>query len=71
MYVVATSGSAAGTPIPVSSLWWDALVQVHSAMKIGSQTPASALERAQARVAPQLAAYCPFTLPEGYGRTGL
>lgn len=57
-------------PIPVSSLWWDALVQVHSAMKIGSQTPASALERAQARVAPQMEAYCPFTLPAGYGQKG-
>jgi multiple sugar transport system substrate-binding protein len=63
--------STSRPPIPVSSLWWDALVQVHSAMKIGSQTPASALERAQARVAPQMAAYCPFTLPAGYGQTGL
>jgi multiple sugar transport system substrate-binding protein len=63
--------STSRPPIPVSSLWWDALVQVHSAMKIGSQTPASALERAQARVAPQMAAYCPFKLPAGYGQTGL
>ncbi|SEQ72044.1 ABC transporter substrate-binding protein [Microlunatus flavus] len=63
--------STSRPPIPVSSLWWDALVQVHSAMKIGSQTPASALERAQARVGPQMEAYCPFTMPEGYGQKGL
>ena len=57
--------STSRPPIPVCSLWWDALVQVHSARKLGSQAPASALERAQARVAPQMAASGPFRMPEG------
>ncbi|MBA8792797.1 multiple sugar transport system substrate-binding protein [Friedmanniella endophytica] len=62
--------STSRPPFPVSSLWWDALVQAHSAMEIGSQTAQSALEQAQARVAPQMEAYCPFRMPAGYGRTG-
>jgi len=27
--------------------------------------------RAQARVSPQMDLYCPFTLPKGFGRTGV
>jgi multiple sugar transport system substrate-binding protein len=62
--------STSRPPIPVGSIWWDALTQVHSSMKIGSKPAQEALEEAQARVSPQMAAYCPFKLPEGYGKTG-
>ncbi|SDS91401.1 ABC transporter substrate-binding protein [Microlunatus soli] len=63
------SYSTSRPPIPVGALWWDAVSQVMSTVKIGSATPRAALERAQDRVDGQMQTYCPFTLPKGYSET--
>jgi multiple sugar transport system substrate-binding protein len=55
-------------PIPVGQLWWDSMSAAQENVKLGSRDARAALEAAQARVAPQMQLYCPFTLPPGYGQ---
>lgn len=58
--------STSRPPFPVSALWWDSMTTAQQAVELGSSTPRQALAAAQARVTPQMALYCPFTMPAGY-----
>lgn len=62
--------SSSRPPIPVGALWWDTQAHVMSTVTIGTSTPKEALQAAQDQVGPQMKTYCPFKLPEGFGKTG-
>lgn len=63
--------STSRPPFPVSQIWWEAMASAQENVKLGSRTALEALQVAQARVGPQMDLYCPFTMPQGYGRTGI
>jgi len=65
------SYSTSRPPFPVSQIWWEAMFAAQESVKLGSATPLEALRVAQARVAPQMDLYCPFRMPEGFGRAGI
>jgi multiple sugar transport system substrate-binding protein len=59
--------STSRPPLPVSNTWWDAMDDAQESVLLGSATPQEAVDKAQARVGPEMQTYCPFTLPKGYG----
>ncbi|MFC7625518.1 ABC transporter substrate-binding protein [Microlunatus sp. GCM10028923] len=63
--------STSRPPFPVSQVWWEAMFAAQESIKLGSASPIEALRVAQARVSPQMDLYCPFRMPEGYGKTGI
>lgn len=62
--------STSRPPFPVSQIWWESMSNAQESVKLGSLSARDALQVAQDRVAPQMNLYCPFQMPEGFGRTG-
>jgi len=48
-------------PLPIGQLWWDTSLAAQASVLHGTATPREALERAQARLAPQMQLHCPYS----------
>lgn len=69
-YIEQLKSSTSRPPFPVSQIWWEAMASAQQSIQVGSKNATEALAAAQARVGPQMDLYCPFTMPDGYGKTG-
>lgn len=63
--------STSRPPVPVGELWWDAVHSAQQSVTVSGREPADALQQQQERVQPQMETYCPFDLPESYGKKGI
>jgi ABC-type glycerol-3-phosphate transport system substrate-binding protein len=63
--------STSRPPLPAGQVLWDASVSAKDAILYSGVPAEEALQQAQDRVQPQMAPYCPFTLPEGFGKVGI
>lgn len=62
------SGSTSRPPLPTGAAIWDALDRAKSSVLFGSATPAQAIETAQAFVAPKMALFPDYKMPDTYGK---
>ncbi|WP_114855167.1 substrate-binding domain-containing protein [Brachybacterium sp. YJGR34] len=60
--------STSRPPLPVGSLAWNTLTRARSSVTIGSQTPTETVESTQQSVAPKMALFEGYQMPETYGR---
>lgn len=59
-FVDAMNHSQSRPPLPIGQLWWDTSTAAQASVLHGTASPREALERAQARLDPQMQLHCPY-----------